>query len=142
MVKKIVVGDDQGLETTLDGPISLGGKWLMYAILKWLNYICFDWLTCHALFHLSRQPWWLSKEEGEEKERDVSPLDIDFMSCVSPQQIYGAKHKVVPRLQANKWANDQGEPAVSYKWTGGVWEPVEVQDCRIITGHFRVIYRI
>ena len=33
---------------------------------------------------------------------------------------------------------DWGEPAVSYKWTGWVWEiPVEVQDCRKITNHFR-----
>ena len=41
--------------------------------------------------------------------------------------------------------NDQGEPAVSYKWTGWVWgkkHPVEVQDYRKINNHFRIIYRI
>ena len=38
---------------------------------------------------------------------------------------------------------DRGEPAVSYKWTGWVWElTVEVQDCRKSTDHFQGIYRI
>ena len=38
---------------------------------------------------------------------------------------------------------DRGEPAVSYKWTGWVWEiPVEVQYCRNRTDHFRGVYRI
>jgi hypothetical protein len=37
----------------------------------------------------------------------------------------------------------RGEPAVSYRWTGWVWEITcfEVQDCRNITYHFRGIYR-
>ena len=38
---------------------------------------------------------------------------------------------------------DWGEPAVSYKRTWlSLRKPVEVQDCRKITDHFRIIYRI
>ena len=39
--------------------------------------------------------------------------------------------------------NDPGEPAVSYRWTGWVWEiPVQDQECRKITDHFKGIGRI
>ena len=49
------------------------------------------------------------------------------------------KMKLIWGLQSN----DQGEPAVSYIWTGWVWKwLVEVQDCRKITDHFGRIYRI
>ena len=36
---------------------------------------------------------------------------------------------------------DQGEPAVSYRWTGLVWEITGCY-CRKITNHFKGIYRI
>ena len=40
---------------------------------------------------------------------------------------------------------DQGEPAVSYKWTSQVWEittVVGIQNCIKITNHFKRIYKI
>ena len=42
-------------------------------------------------------------------------------------------------------ARNGGEPAVSYKWTGWVWEIagwLRFKDCRKSTDHFRGIYRI
>ena len=38
--------------------------------------------------------------------------------------------------QSHYWQYDRGEPAVSYRWTGWVW------DFKRITEHFRGIYRI